>query len=221
MITEKIITTIPLSSITMSCEVDQLFTALSLLQGEMESVKKANHGHRHRYADINTVLDTILPLLSKHGLAVMQDPHTDDQGNQRLMTMICHKSGQWKSSSAKIIHDATDIQSLGAGITYQRRYALVSVLGIEQEDDDGNYSKQKKEVMRNNNDFARPIAKKDYTATGNLIKPEQVKHLKEQIALKDNKFNEIAKAIVQAVNTPNLSNLTEKQYHWILQRYLK
>ena len=136
------VTTIPLSSITMSCEIDQLFTALSSLQGEMTAIKKENHGHRHRYADINTVLDHILPILAQHGLAITQIPSFDKDGGQMLMTMLCHKSGQFIASASKIVHDPSDIQSLGAGITYQRRYALVSILGIEQEDDDGASNKK-------------------------------------------------------------------------------
>lgn len=136
--THNAVTTIPLSSIKMSNELDKIFTAISALQGEMEAVKKANHGHRHRYADINAVLDAVRPLLARNSLSVMQHPHTDSNGNHYLMTMVGHASGQWISSSLGIEVTQEEIQQFGGAITYLRRYALVSILGIEQEDDDGN-----------------------------------------------------------------------------------
>lgn len=136
------ITTLPLSSVCMSHEIDQLLTALSAFQGEMQTVKKENHGHRHRYANIDTVLQVIRPLLQKYGLSIQQHPDVDMNGNQRLTTILGHVSGQWTASAMKVVYDPEDIQSLGGAITYTRRYAIVSLLGIEQEDDDGNSSHQ-------------------------------------------------------------------------------
>lgn len=197
------ITTIPLSSITMSCEIDQLFTALSLLQGEMTAIKKENHGHRHRYADINTVLDHILPILAKFGLAVTQHPSFDKDGAQMLMTMLCHKSGQFMCSASKIVHDPSDIQSLGAGITYQRRYALVSILGIEQEDDDGATNK-----------------KVPAYSTPKKVTPEMALALGKKINIVDSTGRLLSNILI-ATKAKSLEDMTEKQTEWVISNYLK
>lgn len=212
MITDTAITAIPTSSVGMSPTIDTLFAALSRLQGTMQAVQKKNHGHRHRYADINAVLETILPLLSENGLCITQLPHTDDAGNQRLMTILGHSSGQWISSSMKILHDPTDIQSLGGSITYQRRYALVSILGIEQEDDDGNYAKDKQ--------ASRVVAQKDVfpRQAVAVISPANLVALKQLVTSRFINPQEGIDWIKATCKVDSLEKLSDKQYQWIISK---
>ena len=204
-------TTIPSSSVGMSTAIDLLLTSLSIVQGTMQAVQKKNHGHRHRYADINAVLETALPLLSQNGLCVTQHPHTDEHGTQRLMTILGHSSGQWIASSMKIIHDPQDIQSLGGSITYQRRYALVSILGIEQEDDDGNYAKDKH--------ISKAVAQKDVFPrhVPAVISPANLVALKQVVADRFIHPQEGIDWIKLLCKVDSLEKLTEEQYKQIIK----
>lgn len=184
------------NGIALSSSVSNLFAALSKFQGDLQPVLKKNHGHRHKYADINAVLDAIRPLLKEHELSISQHPHADEHGNQCLMTILGHSSGEWMSSSMKIIHDPQDIQSFGGSITYQRRYALVSILGIEQEDDDGNY--RKPQVTK--------------------ISPSQVNDLMKRLHQFEEK-DRMLQLIMNATKVNDINQLTDKQYQWVIAKF--
>ena len=196
------IAAVPLSSevVFSKIEMGDLLTALSELQGEMEAVSKSDHGHRHNYASIDSVLRMVRPLLAKHGLSVQQHTHTDSHGVTRLMSILGHKSGQWIYSSTALIYDPQDIQSLGGAITYVRRYALVGILGIQQQDDDGNPPARQE----------KPKAEaKAY------IRADQVNELEELIG----GDTEILDVILKATKVNDLSKMSEKQFYWVKQNF--
>lgn len=189
-----------MNHIKMTEQVNELFTALSKFQGEMLAIKKTDQAHRNKYANINTILEACRPLLAKHGLSIQQHPYFDDNGIHRLLTMLCHNSGQYCSSSTKIICDESDIQSYGGAITYQRRYSLVSIIGLEQEDDDG-------EATR---------------ATTMASKPERVNVSQSQIDALTFKIKSMPspadclKRIYEATKTTNIAQISSKQYYWVI-----
>ena len=67
----------------------------------------------------------------------MQFPITSD-GFAGVETIILHSSGEWVSNEFMLKCSKNDPQGMGSAITYARRYAYQSVLGIPSEDDDGN-----------------------------------------------------------------------------------
>lgn len=122
----------------------ELFGALALAQAEIENADKnaANPHFKNRYADLAEVLNTIRPVLSKHGLSVSQFPHFD--GNlASVTTILAHKSGGYVSGVASCAVSKADAQGIGSATTYLRRYALAAVAGIAQEDDDGRQASAK------------------------------------------------------------------------------
>ena len=118
---------------------DKIYPALIAAQAEMENAlkKSENPYFKSHYADLSEVLSVAKPALHHHGLAVLQSPSTVD-GRVIITTRICHESGQWIESELSLTPLKTDPQSIGSAITYGRRYSLSSLLGIAQEDDDGN-----------------------------------------------------------------------------------
>jgi len=197
------------SGFACSNEMDQLFIALGALQSDMETVKKSDHGHRHRYSNIDTVLRMVRPLLHKHGLSVQQHPCTDSNGVTSLVTVLGHKSGQWTKSSCGLIFDPTDIQSLGGSISYNRRYAIVSILGIEQEDDNGNSNKS----------VARPAVSLSSNTTREPISAAHVADIEQRLSSHMN-GDELRKLILQATKARSLDGLSEKQYYFVLKQFL-
>ena len=114
------------------------------LQGELASIKqdKVNPFFNSKYVDINTILTTIRPLLSKNNLAVSQGNRYCTATNGFYVTSkLLHTSGQWIQSEVRMpIGGKKDAHAVGGACTYGRRYGLLAILGIsvDGDDDDGN-----------------------------------------------------------------------------------
>ena len=122
-------------------ELGQIAAALVAVQGELHAVKKDNTAdagkYSYTYADLASVWDTIRPLLSKNGIAVIQMPEDVVDGNTiRLRTMILHTSGEYLTSTLPMPFAEVSPQAVGSALTYARRYALCAMLGVATEDDD-------------------------------------------------------------------------------------
>lgn len=122
--------------------VDKLVAALVAAQAEMPHPPKdsqVNAGARqYRYACLATVIDTVKPVLARHGLAVMQAASTGQHGPV-LTTTVLHSSGQWLEAGAlELPAGKQDAQGWGSALSYARRYSLLAVAGVTaDEDDDG------------------------------------------------------------------------------------
>lgn len=122
---------------TKSESIKNLAIALCKFQSEVEKIKKEemNPFFKKPYASLSNILDVIRQPLSDNGLSFVQFP----SGEYGLETMLMHVSGEWLSESYKMTPTKNDPQGAGSVITYQRRYALGAVLGLNIDtDDDGN-----------------------------------------------------------------------------------
>ena len=107
-------------------------------QKEVKAISKdsKNPFYKSAYFDINTLIETIKPILNKLELVIIQPLKVID-GKNVLKTMIIDNS-QVLAESEIIIPDIQDPQKIGSAITYYRRYSLQSLLLLEAEDDDSN-----------------------------------------------------------------------------------
>src|SRR5262245_30208134 len=90
-----------------------------------------------RYAPLSSGLD-IRKNLGRHEIATIQSTEIDQEGGLlRLTTILAHSSGEWVSSEWPVwqIADISSAQRMGAALTYARRYALFTLVGIAGEDD--------------------------------------------------------------------------------------
>ena len=120
--------------------ITDLATALCLAQAEMGgAIKDSNNPFfKSSYADLTSVIKVIKEPFAKYGLSFVQLPVTSAGGNGvGVATMLMHKSGQWLQSEYLLPMDKVTPQGAGAAITYARRYALQSLVGIPSVDDDG------------------------------------------------------------------------------------
>lgn len=117
--------------------------ALVKVQAEIEHAhKNATNPHfRNRYADLTEVVDTVRPILNKHGIAYTQLLGYVE-GVTTCETVLLHESGEWISGTAGARCQKDDPQGVGSATTYLRRYSLAAVCGIGQEDDDGEAASQ-------------------------------------------------------------------------------
>lgn len=120
-----------------------LAKALAAAQAEIENAhKNASNPHfRSSYADLAEIINTARPVLTKHGLSVVQLPGYAD-GRVTVETILLHESGEWLSGVAEAPAQKQDPQGVGSALTYLRRYSLAAVCCMAQEDDDGNAAVQ-------------------------------------------------------------------------------
>lgn len=111
---------------------------LAQMLNTMPVVGFDSKGQYNRYASLKTVMESIKPHMDKHGFAVMQPPVTGE-GEVGVRTILMHKSGEAIDLGTLCLPlDKATAQAGGSAMTYVRRYALCSALGIvADEDDDG------------------------------------------------------------------------------------
>ena len=111
-----------------------IYQKLHLAKQSMGKViKNATNPHFKRsYADINSIIETVEPILMDCGLILMQ-PVKDD----KVYTIIIDIENGDRFESYMTLPPITDAQKLGSAVTYFRRYTLVSLLSLQAIDDDG------------------------------------------------------------------------------------
>lgn len=134
----------PLPRSNRSGEIKDLACALSKAQGAMENAKKDSEnpgfkrdGKNSTYADLASVWTAIRKPLADNGLCVMQWPRTVE-GGVEIETELLHESGQFMRDTLWLPCPTMTVHTVGSTITYGRRYALMAIVGIAPEDDDGN-----------------------------------------------------------------------------------
>jgi hypothetical protein len=122
-----------------SLTISNLVKALVKAQQEMGVAKKdsKNPYFNSSYADLNSIRETALPVLNKHGIAVLQ-PTVVINGKNYVRTILVHESGEYVYSLTEIkVQKQNDPQAEGSGISYARRYGLQAIITMAATDDDG------------------------------------------------------------------------------------
>jgi ERF superfamily len=129
--------------------VAALASALAKAQAELVNPEKSltatittgrsGEGERtFRYAPLSSGLDIVRKTLGQHEIATLQTTEIDQTaGMVHLTTMLAHASGEWIASDWPVcpIAETVNPQRMGAALTYARRYALFTLVGIAGEDD--------------------------------------------------------------------------------------
>jgi ERF superfamily protein len=129
--------------------VAALASALAKAQAELVNPEKSltatirsgrpGEGERSfRYAPLSSGLDIVRKTLGQHEIATVQTTAIDQAaGLVNLTTMLAHASGEWIASDWPVcpIAEMANPQRMGAALTYARRYALFTLVGIAGEDD--------------------------------------------------------------------------------------
>jgi hypothetical protein len=152
-----------------SDQLDQIAVALVGVHNELRAIVKdsKNPAFKSKYASLDAILDTVRPILVKHGCFItqtvtegathnvtMRRKQNNEQTDQTVETFqetsvftitalsrCIHLSGQWIESYSIVPVAKFDAHGLGAAQTYARRFSLASLLALAtDEDDDGNAS---------------------------------------------------------------------------------
>ena len=152
----------------------------------------SNPFHKSKYSTIESVLETIKIPLEQVGLCFVQC--VDDM---KLNTFIydVEKEESKISSSVPLILSKNDMQQLGSAITYARRYALVSMLGLEQDDDDGNHASG----CNNKTQYQNPTPPPKPQTKPQTINQNQVLELESLFLNEEEKKQFLAKAKINNI----------------------
>lgn len=93
---------------------------------------KNGSSYSYRYATLGNILDVVKEPLNECGLAIIQFPTAEFE----LQTLLTHVSGEYISSAYVMRPTQNNPHGIGTCITYQRRYAIASILGLNIDDDD-------------------------------------------------------------------------------------
>jgi hypothetical protein len=130
--------------------IASLAAALAKAQAELVNPEKslvatikpdigtAGEGRSFRYAPLSSGLDIVRKTLGQHEIATVQTTAIDQgAGLVNLTTVLAHSSGEWIASDWPVcaIADTATPHRMGAALTYARRYALFTLVGIAGEDD--------------------------------------------------------------------------------------
>jgi hypothetical protein len=129
--------------------IGAIAAALAKAQGELTNPEKSltatirpmnprDHDQTFRYAALSSGLDIVRKTLGGHEIATVQTTAIDNEaGLIRLTTTLAHSSGEWLSSEWPVcaITETAAPRRMGAALTYARRYALFTLVGIAGEDD--------------------------------------------------------------------------------------
>ncbi len=131
-----------------SDNVAAIATALAKAQTELTNPEKGMIGsiynartdsqQNFRYASLSSGLDIIRKVLGSQQIAVTQTTAIDSaSGTVNLTTLLVHTSGEWISSDWPVcqLSETVAPRRMGAALTYARRYALFTMVGIAGEDD--------------------------------------------------------------------------------------
>lgn len=159
-----------------SDSIQNLAKALSSAQGEMKPAAMASKNPflGNKYADLGEIIKAAVPALSKHGLSFCQ-PMENNGADVTVTTILMHETGEWISSSMTMPGEEkkglSAAQSMGAIVTYMRRYSLASMIGMYADEDtdaqNGN----------NNGKQAQKPANKEQVKPQNTNAPESEYHV--------------------------------------------
>ena len=125
--------------------INKISADLVKVMAEVKDVVKNSSGYGYKYASLDEVLKMVRPIAAKNNIAILQSSELQE-GIVKVETTLLHTSGEYIVSEVQApyieLKGMNSYQSLGAAITYLRRYSLSNVFAISSEEDTDAVSKQ-------------------------------------------------------------------------------
>ena len=185
-------------------KLETLLSDLAKAQAEFPTLPKDKNGYNYKYTDLDTVISTLRPILSKHNLGFMQSLTTTEIGKAAITTRLFNTAGEWLEDTTPLpdisLSKGNAAQNIGAAITYMKRYTLCAFLGVScDEDPDGKPDGNPDFNARNQDNKVpqkeAPQQPQKKGPAGGPDTPEQQKRIKELLATKSPSGVEIFKGV--------------------------
>jgi hypothetical protein len=199
--------------------LQELFAALSKAQAEIKTagLNAENPFFKSQYADLAEIVKASRPALTKNGLAVIQQILPNEDGQNILHTILGHSSGQWIESRMRILPSKPDIQSLGSYITYLRRYAYASIIGVvvANEDDDAEVAVSNDRIAtQKGTGLNTNYNPKDQSYE--TISKDQLDEIEYELA--DPQFHDIVEQILTGLKLQSLADIPKSKFLIAIKR---
>lgn len=190
-------------------KIGELTKALVSFQLKVKTIgyDADNPFFKSKYATLTALVESSRIELANAGLAVSQ--LTEGEGS--ITTILMHISGEWIRSTLCLKPVKDDPQGRGSAITYARRYAYASILGlVSDEDDDGNAATQPKATIQ------KPLVKPANTGVGGAMSAKDMANKLgiEKFGSKD-KFNSW---LIDQGYEANMEGMSEPQIIAVIPR---
>lgn len=181
--------------------MSNIYAAIIAAQGEFGALPKTgtNPHFKNKFVPLHEVMQAIIPVLSKHGLALLQFPSNID-GAPALRSVLVHESGEHVEATMPLLAAKDDPQGQGSALTYARRYAAMSILGLVGDEDDDAEATRVSSTTKP--DLSNSTRKRVYQKADQMHAPDNVK----EYGIPDGHAarNESARVISSAVAKRNL-----------------
>lgn len=197
--------------------ISELAASLSKAQGEFKvaDLNKTNPYFKSRYADFMSVVQAARPALTKYNLSVYQDILVDADGASYLYTVLLHASGQYIESRMRVVPPKNDIQSMSSYVTYLKRLAYASLVGVVtgEDDDDGEVA-----VAQERETFAKGVAlNTKYNpkeVSPEVITREQLEELEYELA----EHPDICEQVLEGLKIQSLADMPRTKFLVAIKR---
>lgn len=211
-----------MENIHRSQEINHIMGALSKAQGSYKKLVPNEEAPGGKFANLSAILDAVRESLSLNGLAFYQHIELLDEGSGAalLRTILGHESGQFISSTARIVRAKNERQT-GNIFEIHKRFHALMVLGIAPSSndpfafDDNGESLAEEQLIE---ELRKPKKPNTIEIKSNeTINNEQYNELLIEL----DGFQEIAKDILEVYNIETLADLPREEYHKTRSKILK
>lgn len=192
-----------------SDDISLLADAIVDIQANLPVVPKSstNPHFKSMYADLPTIIEATRQICVERGVAVIQMICPSAPGTLSLETTLLHKSGQFITETLDMpIGDRLTPQAYGSAVTYARRYAYASALGIvSDQDDDGNEATSQSKATTS--DIPKSTTEK--------ISEAQIRRM-NAIAAEKNWTDGQYRQIINECGFATRADVTKAKYNWVI-----
>lgn len=188
----------------------ELYEALAIAQGKYPVIgmNRRDSYWNNEYADLDTILHAVRPMLSENKLALVQQLKITD-GMTILHTKVTHGSGEWIESRTRIVPARDDVETYTSLLNHQKRNAAMSLLGItlvnDKYDDNGEFA------LRQNRKYIEKgtsITYKEKDESNERITKEQIEELEYELSA----YPDLAEQLFKTKRIESLADLPKSQY---------
>lgn len=196
-----------------SSERHELFAALAKAQGEYSPLgyNRENPYFKSSYADLDAIMKMARPVLSKYGLAFIQQIQINEDGATMLHSILTHASGQWIESRLRVVPPKNDAQTFGSTLTYLKRYAAISLLGVtvshDHSDDDAEIAMvESRDIYAKGTSLNTKYNPKEQSPE--TITKEQLEELEYELA----EYPDIAELVLEGLKIQSLADMPKSKF---------